>query len=285
MEEGLVSVIMPVWNSAATLPVALRSIQSQSYERWECIVLDDGSTDRSVEIAAGFGDDRIRVVGDGDHRGLAARLNQGVRLARGEFVARMDADDVSYPHRFEAQVTALQNARDLDLTGSWVVVFRNDGDVFGKRTSPMTHEELFTLIGAVQIPHPTFLGRTTWFRRFPYVASTSGFEDQFLLLQSWSKSRFHVLPEVLLGYREDDLTLKKQFRYRGAYFKAHRDLASALGWPRTIVLLIAQAAKMVLDAIAVITGAQHALLRKRARPIEPEERRRWEEVWERVSRT
>ena len=283
MERDLVSVIMPVWNSAATLMQALRSIQSQTYERWECIVLDDGSTDGSPEIAAAFGDDRVRVLCDGEHRGLVARLNEGIAMAEGEFMARMDADDVSYPHRFETQVAALKGDPGPDLTGSWVVVFRNDGEVFGKRTSPRTHEELFSLLGAIQLPHPTFLGRTTWFRKFPYLATTAGFEDQFLLLRSWGASRFHVVPEVLLGYREENLTLAKQLRYRSSYFRARRDLVSALGFSRAAVILVGQAGKMLLDSVAIATGAQHALLRKRARNIDAEERLKWEKVWAGVS--
>ena len=95
----VVSVIMSMRNSAPTVGAAVRSVLMQTLRDWELIVIDDGSSDRSGSIVEGFHDERIRLIHEFSSAGLAVRLNQAVALARGEFIARMDADDICFPER------------------------------------------------------------------------------------------------------------------------------------------------------------------------------------------
>src|SRR4051812_47547353 len=111
----LVSIAMPVRDSQRTLPVALRSIVSQTYPNWELLLFDDGSTDRTLEIARSFADDRIKIVSDGRGRGMTVRLNQAARVASGKYYARMDGDDAAYPQRLERQVAYLESHPEVDL--------------------------------------------------------------------------------------------------------------------------------------------------------------------------
>src|SRR6185437_5833210 len=104
----LVSVIMSMRNSAATVDAAVRSVLQQTLQDWELIVVDDGSSDQSGAIVARHGDPRIRLVREATSAGLAARLNQMVALGRGEFIARMDADDICFPDRLSRQVARLR---------------------------------------------------------------------------------------------------------------------------------------------------------------------------------
>src|ERR1700747_664207 len=120
--KPLVSVGMPVLNCERTLEVAIRSILQQTYENWQMVLVDDGSKDRTVEIARSFTDERSRVIADGFHRGLSARLNQAIILSMGEYFARMDGDDVSYPQRFDAQVRYLEEHPRVDLLGAGILV-------------------------------------------------------------------------------------------------------------------------------------------------------------------
>src|SRR5713226_5627186 len=122
----LVSVVLPVYNAGLTLPQALASIKLQTFREWELIFIDDGSTNGCM---GGFSpsDDRIRVVQDGRNLGLAARLNQGIDLARGKYLARMDQDDVAYPTRLERQVEFLDRNSSVDLAGTKAIVFRDEG--------------------------------------------------------------------------------------------------------------------------------------------------------------
>ncbi len=98
----LISIAMPVYNCETTVAASLRSILLQSYPRWELLVIDDGSTDATLEIVRGFQDPRIRIVADGEHRLLPCRLNQAIAMARGQFFARMDGDDIAYPARWNS---------------------------------------------------------------------------------------------------------------------------------------------------------------------------------------
>ncbi|HBH80927.1 MAG TPA: glycosyltransferase family 2 protein, partial [Nitrospira sp.] len=106
---------MSAYNASGTIDLALRSILAQTYQNWELILVDDGSTDRTAERVLHVKDSRIRFIQESSgNMGLASRLNQCVRLARGEYIARMDADDVAYPQRFERQVQFLKEHRDID---------------------------------------------------------------------------------------------------------------------------------------------------------------------------
>src|SRR3984885_12372931 len=104
----VVSVIMSMRDSASTVGEAVRSVLMQTLRNWEMIVIDDGSSDHSGDIVEGFHDGRIRLIRESHSAGLAARLNQAVALSAGEFIARMDADDICFPERLVRQVARLR---------------------------------------------------------------------------------------------------------------------------------------------------------------------------------
>src|SRR5262245_13561202 len=107
---------------------AVRSVLGQTFEDFELLLLDDGSRDRSLEIARGFlSDPRVRVFSDGSRRHLAARLNEATRLARGRYIARMDADDVMHPRRLAVQVAHLDREPDCRAVGTWIALVTDDG--------------------------------------------------------------------------------------------------------------------------------------------------------------
>ena len=108
--QALVSVVMSMRNASATVRDTIRSLQWQTLSDWELVLLDDGSTDDSVNIVGSIADRRIRLQSDGGRKGLAARLNQAVGLARGRFIARIDADDICFPARLEKQVAYLEKS-------------------------------------------------------------------------------------------------------------------------------------------------------------------------------
>ncbi len=113
-----VSVVLPVYNAEATLGRSIRSILDQSLTDLELIVVDDGSTDGSAEIAAGFADPRVHYIHT-EHRGVSAAANEGTQRATAPFIARMDADDWAHPQRLELQLERLL-ADQLDVVGSRV---------------------------------------------------------------------------------------------------------------------------------------------------------------------
>jgi len=208
--RALVSIALSMRNSEATIVPAIRSLLTQSFRDWELLVLDDGSSDRSVELARDCADERVQVHRDGQHLGLAARLNQAIDLARGRYFARMDADDIAYPQRLERQVTWLQAHTDIDLLGAGMMVFEGEGTPIGVFPARATHAEICARpASGFYLPHPTWIGKLEWFKRWRYDPGWLGAEDQDLLLRSFSASRFAAIPEPLLGYRQNVLSLRK----------------------------------------------------------------------------
>jgi glycosyltransferase involved in cell wall biosynthesis len=130
-----VSVVLPVYNARDTLEACLDSIYAQTMNDYELLILDDGSADRSSEIARrrARSDSRIRLFSD-HHRGLVAQLNAGLALARAPLIARMDADDLMYPHRLARQCAHLERHSELALVGCGVEVFPRQRVGAGMRT-------------------------------------------------------------------------------------------------------------------------------------------------------
>lgn len=137
-EPPRVSVVLPVYNEAAVVEGAIRSILSQSFESLEVVVIDDGSTDGTSTTVEAIDDGRIRLIRNSENLGLPVALNRGIDAARGEFVARMDADDRSLPRRIERQVAAMEADDRRQVVGCWYRLIGPDGARFGpiERTHP-----------------------------------------------------------------------------------------------------------------------------------------------------
>ncbi|GGK25248.1 hypothetical protein GCM10008955_18650 [Deinococcus malanensis] len=203
MPDPLLTIGLPVFNAEAYVVDALCSVLNQTYQNWELLVVDDGSADRSLEIISQFQDERIRVLSDGRNQGLSARLNQTISLARGEFYARMDADDIMVPHRLATQISLLQSDPTCDVVGAaaYVIDDRN-------RPTGLRFGNLFTELGFLSVLrqggfiHPTVTGKTAWFRANPYDVTVKRCEDIELWLRTANRSRFRQINEPLLFYRE-----------------------------------------------------------------------------------
>lgn len=201
--KPLITLAMPVYNAGRYLRPAVLSILQQTFPDWELIIIDDGSSDGAVEGISDLHDARIKVLRDGMNKGLAARLNAAINLARGKYFARMDGDDISYPDRLAKQLTLLEQNPDIDLCAVRCVAINSEDALVGILPYALTHEALCARpwLG-FYLPHPTWLGRIAWFRRHRYASPAPYFcEDQELLLRSYSASRFACTPEVLLAYR------------------------------------------------------------------------------------
>ena len=119
MAKPLVSVILPVYNAAPTLSRAIKSILNQTFQGFELVVIDDGSTDQSLEIIQSFQSPRLKVVQQ-KHQGIVMALNRGIQLAQGQYIARMDADDVSQVNRLEKQADFLDKHKPIGLVSCLV---------------------------------------------------------------------------------------------------------------------------------------------------------------------
>ncbi|HEY0824073.1 MAG TPA: glycosyltransferase family A protein [Ramlibacter sp.] len=225
-----VSILLPVRNGGPFLRAALDSLVAQTRGDFELIVLDDGSTDGSPDVARSLGDPRIRVIEDGRPLGLSARLNQGVQLARADLIARMDADDICLPRRLELQLAFLAAHPEVDLVGCRAAVFR-DGEILGLLPFAADHETLVARPWhTIPLPHPTWVGRRAWFLRHPYRhPEVRRAEDQELLVRASPTSRYACLPEVLLAYRLGAPDLRKTLVARRTQWWAQFRLLAGRG--------------------------------------------------------
>ena len=277
----LVSIAMPVYNCEPTLATAIRSILHQTFENWELLLLDDGSSDRTLEAARSFPDPRIQVFDDRSHQGLVSRLNQAIDLSRGTYLARMDGDDVSYPERLALQVGHLQQHPDIDLLGGGILVFGRGGKVLGKREKRITHRHICRKPRAgFYLAHPTWMGKIEWFRKYRYHADAVRCEDHDLLLRAYESSLFAALPEIILGYREEELSIKKILTGRRSFVRSVvRQAVLRRNWTMAIAAMVEQSFKGFVDCVAIGTGLNYRILRHRALPLDEAEKDRWASVW------
>jgi glycosyltransferase involved in cell wall biosynthesis len=209
---------MSVHNGAGTVASAIRSILWQTLSDWELILVNDASTDSTATICRSFQDSRIRVVDESEQKGLAARLNQSLDCARGKYVARMDADDIAYPERFARQVHYLESHPDVDLLGHGAVLFKRKGEVVGLYPRAVSHEDICRRPWwGFPLAHPTWMGKRSWFITERSDERLMKGQDQELLLRTYQKSRFAALPECLLGYRIENISVLKSTRGRLVY--------------------------------------------------------------------
>lgn len=210
-----VSILLPVRNGGDDLYAAVETILGQTLKDFELLVLDDGSTDHSVERLVSINDKRVRLVIDSQKQGLAYRLNQGISMSTGKYIARMDADDLAFSHRLMIQKQFLDCHPGVDLVAAKAVSFRGN-ELVGFLPFRESHKEItrYPWLG-LYMPHPTWMGRAEWFRTFNYrIPEIRLAEDQELLLRAMPESTYHAIPEVLLAYNRPPSTLRKQTRAR-----------------------------------------------------------------------
>jgi glycosyltransferase involved in cell wall biosynthesis len=200
-----ISVVMPVYNSQGYLAAAVESILAQTFSEFELVAVDDGSTDGSLATLERLasGDTRIRIISR-PNTGIVGALNDGLTAARGELVARMDADDVAMPDRFERQLHHLSAHPDCVAVGSAVLRIDPDGDPICIQPWALAHEEIDRLLlaGGGGLAHPTAMIRTAAIRQVGgYRREYEWVEDKDLWLRLAEIGRLANLPEPLLKYR------------------------------------------------------------------------------------
>lgn len=131
-----VTVLMAVYNGERYLHEAIESILNQTFQDFEFLIINDGSQDSTKEIIASYQDTRIKLIDNEQNLGLTKSLNKGWKLAKGEFIARQDADDISEPERLAKQVTFLETNPDVVLVGSWYRDIDERGDLLAERKLP-----------------------------------------------------------------------------------------------------------------------------------------------------
>ena len=222
MSTPLITVAMPVFNAGKFLKPALLSIINQTYSNWELIIIDDGCTDGCFNDLPELNDPRIKLIRDGENKGIARRLNEAINLAGGEFLARMDSDDISHPQRFELQLNQLLSQPKLDLLATKVLTIDKNNEVIGALPFKQNHLEICAKpwLG-FYMAHPSWMGKLSWFKKHFYADPAPYLcEDQELLLRTYTVSMFSTLNQELLMYRiNNNPAIRKLLITRFAFFK------------------------------------------------------------------
>lgn len=249
----LLSICMAVRNGEATIERAIRSIRNQTWSDWELIVVDDGSIDQTVDLVAKIPDARIKLFKNSRSLGLAACLNRALSKSNGKFIGRMDADDVSFPYRFERQLDFLERRPRVDLVGGQALMFRGDWDLVGVLNAPLDHDQI-TQAPSSSLPifHPTWVGKADWFARYNYDEKYLRAQDFELLLRAMPYSTYANLPEVVLGYRFEAGSLAKRRssrRYQRLAITKNRASLRASYVKAISALLVKDAADTFLSSV------------------------------------
>lgn len=195
---------MPVYNAERYLATAIQSILDQTFSDFEFLIVNDGSTDGSARIVRGFNDPRIRLV-ETENQGVAAALNLGVKLARGEYLARMDADDESLPQRLAVQKELLDRRPDVALVHSWVDYIDVEGRLVRTRLGNGQSSAVTKWLLLWQnVPfHPTVMLRTAALREkgINYRLEMNRAEDFDLWNRLAAAGEFLFIPQSLVRYR------------------------------------------------------------------------------------
>lgn len=200
----LVSVLMPVYNGEKYLREAIDSILAQTFADFEFIIIDDGSTDHTAKILAEIGDNRIRRITHDLNLGLIKSLNEGIALSRGEYVARMDADDISYPARFEKQVKYLDANTECGLVGSWSETIDMKGLVRREYHPPTDDETIqaYLLHDSCFTHSAVMMRRKLLVEAGGYNQSALHVEDYDLWVRLSRQCKLANVPLVLQQWRE-----------------------------------------------------------------------------------
>ncbi|RPE08572.1 glycosyltransferase [Chitinophaga lutea] len=246
-----ISVILPVYNSAAWVAATIHSILGQTFGDFELIVINDGSTDNSETVIRSFPDSRIRYL-DQPNRGLVATLNRGIAEARGRYLARIDADDICLPERFAKQAAWLDAHPGTALVGSFVVFINERGEETGSWAGDRDHHTAAQIRQALPylncMTHPSVMARTVVMREYGYNPLQQHIEDYDLWLRMQADGVvMEKVPEVLLQYRVHSasvtsLNLKnknvfyKNFRCKRRFLKARLAKGKLNGFDRAVLM-------------------------------------------------
>lgn len=225
-----VSVIFPVYNGAKYIRTSVRSILEQSFREFELLLINDGSTDETPDILKEFTDPRIRIINNKKNSGLIFSLNRGISEAKGEYLARMDADDESLPNRFAEQVRFLDLHKDVDICGTLMTCFITDR-IYQHRY--FNSEDVgAALVFTNPIVHPSVMMRRSIFTEesVQYNSNYPHAEDYAMWVQLVGKHKFAILNSVLIRYGAHDDQMSRKFNSvtRNSVIKAHRMIFEAL---------------------------------------------------------
>lgn len=257
----LVTVGISFFNNEKSLLYAVKSVQDQTYKNLEILLINDGSSDNSLMIAnqLSAADSRIKVISDGFNKGLISRLNQIIDQANGEYLARMDADDIIHPERIEKQIKTINERPRIDVVTTGMISLDNHLRPIGKRYCTHTEPDILKIFrNGEGILHASMLARTEWWRKNKYLEGFERAEDRELFTRTLKDSTYYNIPEPLYFYTDaPNMSLNK---FTKSYISERKALKAnwkgSLSKMEFIKLLIRSYLKQQMIKLIFLFGAQ-----------------------------
>ncbi|WP_224490276.1 glycosyltransferase family 2 protein [Robertkochia flava] len=258
-----ISIAIPFYDAEEFLLDAIRSVFAQTFQDWELILIDDGSTDGSLELARSIKDPRVKVISDGENKRLAARLNEVAKIAKYDIIARMDADDLMLPKRIETQFEILKNNPELDIVTTGVFSVANNLSLKGARGESFENPSFRDIITKkVNVIHAAMLVKKSWYQRNCYDESLKIAQDYDLWVRSALKEDFKIksIKDSLYIYREEgNVSLDKLLRA----YKNERKMLFRYISPLSLFLIFKSYLKTIYVIYKNKRGGLHELLKRR----------------------
>lgn len=205
--QSLVSVVMPVYNGSLFIGEAIESILGQTYKNFELIIVNDGSKDNSLKTIKHFAKrypEKIKVISYKKNKGESAAANIGFKASKGEFIARMDADDIAYPTKLEKQVAFMLKNPLVIVVGAQADVINEQGQKTGTKSFPLIHQRIYEAYGYYHpMLHPACLFRRSLLpnQKKLWQNNHEPNDDYYTLFGLLSCGQFANLPQKLIAYR------------------------------------------------------------------------------------
>ena len=275
--DPLISIITPFYNASHTLSNALKSLMFQSYQNWECILVDDGSDDNPQSVIKQFQDPRILYHRLEKNLGRGAARQFALGHAKGEFLCFLDADDWLYPHKLQTQLDIMQEHHQLSVLGSGVAVVNINNEMIGVHGFTSDEQELqvynpMTHPAPIKIPFPSSMIRMEVAREANFDPKLHRSEDSDFLMQIMFNHKYGMLADVNYVYRElgniekDDILLAYESRIQ--VINKHQKKNPIL----SKFHIFNTAIKMLIYRIAFALGFERELLKTRSRGPSDQER-------------
>lgn len=222
LPSPLISVLLPVYNGELYLSQAIDSILSQTIKDFELICINDGSTDNTGKILAKYAkkDKRIKIITNNSNIRMAASLNKALDIAKGFYIARMDADDISLPDRFAKQIALLESDKSLVAVGCQEQIIDEYGHIKAEKHFPTDSKLCYqTLANFMPIQPPTLMARGNIFKKYRYDTSICPNDDINIYFKLLQHGNFSSVDEILFQYRQQSSSLTHN-NSKSVYFMA-----------------------------------------------------------------
>lgn len=267
----LVTVMMPVYNGMPYIKMSIRSLLNQTYKNWECIIVDDGSNDNTLEYLKGLTDSRIRVFSLGKNHGRAYARQIALEQAQGEYLAMLDADDLYHPCKIERQVSEMESDSNISLVCTSMISFGYNTHFLSKRGAQKDQGRNYT--ASNEPIHAASMLRTGYAKQFRYATDLNFGEDRDFLSKYLSQyPRYKMLAKAYYYYSEYDSVTKtkilKSYLNRVSYYLKKRRVKDF-----SVTLL-----KYIYSVLTMPFISNDAIIRRRGWEVLDNERYEFESV-------